>query len=249
MKPLRDPRVWVLSFVSCCFEGTNFLLRFSWPGALQEAHAREHPDEAGDGANAVPYGVTFACFMGTMVLGALLFNALARHHHHHHHHRRHHRRHGAGARIDVGVDSDPGPETGSDNGSGSGSDSSINGRSWMSAAAAATALLTPTRLLAAALFLAAASFLAAGLARGELHLFATFLVLEACNGVYVPSIAFHRCAVVADDEGRAGVYGLMNVPLFVLVVVALCTTTGSGGGGDHGGTTFLNLSRENIPIS
>ncbi|KAK7740415.1 hypothetical protein SLS62_011132 [Diatrype stigma] len=81
---LKDARVWVLSFVSCCFEGTIFLLMFFWPGSLQEAHARENPDEEDEASDAVPYGVTFACFMGTMVLGALLFNALARQHHHHH---------------------------------------------------------------------------------------------------------------------------------------------------------------------
>ena len=49
---LCDVRVWTLSFVSCCFEGTIFLLMYFWPGALQEAHAREHEYESEDTAAA-----------------------------------------------------------------------------------------------------------------------------------------------------------------------------------------------------
>ncbi|RYP39500.1 hypothetical protein DL768_010707 [Monosporascus sp. mg162] len=203
---LRDVRVWALSFVSCCFEGAISLLRFLWPGTLREAHARGHPEEDADAAAAaVPYGVTFACFMATMVMGALLFNALARHH------------------GDAGVYYSC-PKTTSDGGNISGSHSGHidSGHSWKRDVAA---VLTPTRLLAVALLLAGASFLVAAFARAELHLFVAFLVLEACNGVYVPSMAFHRSAVVGDD-GRASVYGIMNVPLFVFVIVALCTTSG-----------------------
>ncbi|RYP30980.1 hypothetical protein DL767_005987 [Monosporascus sp. MG133] len=214
---LRDARVWALSFVSCCFEGTIFLLRFFWPGTLQEAHARDHPEEAADAAAAaVPYGVTFACFMATMVMGALLFNALARHH----------------GDADVHYSRS---KTTSDGGNISDSHSShINTEySWKRDVAV---VLTPTRLLAVALLLAGASFLVAAFARAELHLFVAFLVLEACNGVYVPSMAFHRSAVVGDD-GRASVYGIMNVPLFVFVIGALCTT--SGRGGKHPQTVFL----------
>ncbi|RYP62040.1 hypothetical protein DL770_009652 [Monosporascus sp. CRB-9-2] len=210
---LRDVRLWALSFVSCCFEGTIFLLRFFWPGTLQEARARDHPEEDAD---AIPYGVTFACFMATMVMGALLFNALARHH----------------GDADVYYSCS---KTTSDGGNISDSHSShINSEHcWKRDVAA---VLTPTRLLAVALLLAGASFLVAAFARAELHLFVAFLVLEACNGVYVPSMAFHRSAVVGDD-GRASVYGIMNVPLFVFVVVALCTT--SGRGGEHPQTVFL----------
>ncbi|RYP69026.1 hypothetical protein DL771_006352 [Monosporascus sp. 5C6A] len=214
---LRDVRVWALSFVACCFEGTIFLLRFFWPGTLQEAHAREHPEEdAGAAAAAVPYGVTFACFMTTMVMGAVLFNALARHH--------------GDANVYYSCSKAP-----SDGGNISDIHSSHinNEHSWKREVAA---VLTPTCLLAAALLLAGASFLVAAFARAELHLFLVFLVLEACNGVYVPSMAFHRSAIVSDD-GRASVYGVMNVPLFVFVVVTLCTT--SGRGGEHRQTVFL----------
>ncbi|RYP16312.1 hypothetical protein DL765_005218 [Monosporascus sp. GIB2] len=213
---LRDVRVWTLSFVSCCFEGTVFVLMFFWPGTLQEAHAREHPDEDADAAvAAVPYGITFACFMATMVLGALLFHALARHH--------------GNAEVYSC------PQTASDGGDNIDSNSSqINSEhSWKRDVAA---VLTPTRLLAVALFLAGASFLVAAFARAELHLFVAFLVFEACNGVYVPSMASHRSAIVSDD-GRASVYGIMNVPLFAFVIVALCTTNGRGG--EHRQTVFL----------
>lgn len=200
-----DIQPWVLSFVSCCFEGTIFLLMFFWPGSLQEAHERENPDEEDEAANAVPYGVTFACFMGTMVLGALFFNALARHRHHHHRVR-------AYAHVDLDLSS----HLKSENGIKSEAVSCC----WKCRIAA---VLTPTRLLAAALFLAAASFLAAAFARAELSLFAAYLILEACNGVYVPSIAYHRSAIVSDED-RASIYGIMNIPLFIFVVVALLTT-------------------------
>lgn len=230
---LKDIRIWILSFVSCCFEGTIFLLMFFWPGALQEAHVRENPDQD-EAANAVPYGVTFACFMGTMVLGALLFNALVRYHH----------RAAACTYVDIGADSDYKYESGiigEENirrrGSTSSSSTSENQEPCVCWKRKIAVILTPTRLLAAALFLAAASFLIAAFARAELSLFAAFLVLEACNGIYVPSIAFHRSAIV-DDEGRASIYGVMNVPLFIFVVVALCTTSGRGGESIHFPTVF-----------
>ncbi|RYP00694.1 hypothetical protein DL764_006432 [Monosporascus ibericus] len=214
---LGDARVWALSFVFCCFEGTIFLLRFFWPATPQEAHARDHPEEDAEAAAAaVPYGVTFACFMATMVMGALLFNALAQHH----------------GDADVYY---PCSKTTSDCGNISDNPSSRidSEHSWKRDVAA---VLTPTRLLAVALFLRGVSFLVVAFARAELHLFVAFLVLEACNGVYLPSMAFHRSAVVGDD-GRASVYGIMNVPLFVFVIVALCTT--SGRGGEHPQTIFM----------
>ncbi|RYP57230.1 hypothetical protein DL769_009618 [Monosporascus sp. CRB-8-3] len=213
---LRDFRVWVLSFVSCCFEGTISVLMFLWPGTLQEARAREHPDEDADEAAAtVPYGITFASFMATMVLGALLFYALARHH------------------GDAGVYSCSKTASNGRNNIESNNSHINSEHSWKRDVAV---VLTPTRLLAVALFLAGASFLVAAFARAELHLFVAFLVVEACNGAYVPSMAFHRSAIVSDD-GRASIYGIMNAPLFVFVVVALCTT--SGRGGEHRQTVFL----------
>lgn len=67
---MADIRLWLLSFVSCFFEGTNFLILFFWAGMLQEAHQKT----AAEGG--VPYGVIFATFMAAMVIGAMLFGVL-----------------------------------------------------------------------------------------------------------------------------------------------------------------------------
>ena len=245
---LRDVRVWTLSFVSCCFEGTIFLLMYFWPGALQEAHSRggdAHSDgadgesggdsgvsaaEADSEAYSVPYGVTFACFMATMVLGGLLFNALVR--------RRHHLQNGQYESLAADIPADHISRhsniVAEDRKTHEESPESTRYEHYhalgQDAVSALANTLTPTRLLSLALLLAGASFLAAALARAELPLFAAFLVLEFCNGVYVPSMALHRSAVVGE-AGRASVYAVMNVPLFVFVVVALCTSTTSGRGG------------------
>lgn len=69
------------------------------------------------------------------------------------------------------------------------------------------ALLTPTRLLEGALVVSAVCFAAAAFVREELALFVSFLALEVCNGIYVPSVAYHRGTIVTDDA-RARVYSL-----------------------------------------
>ncbi|KAI1840546.1 hypothetical protein JX266_013275 [Neoarthrinium moseri] len=86
----------------------------------------------------------------------------------------------------------------------------------------------PTALLSSSLMLAGLCFLAAAFAKSELQLFVAFLLLEACNGMYVPSIAYQRGRIV-KDSGRASVYGLMNLPLFLFVIAALLTTAEDGG--------------------
>ncbi|KAI1774899.1 hypothetical protein F4818DRAFT_441723 [Hypoxylon cercidicola] len=83
--------------------------------------------------------------------------------------------------------------------------------------------ISPTSLLGMALFLSALSFLISAISKVELQFFLSFLLLELCNGVYVPSMAYHRGTIV-HDSGRALIYGLMNIPLFVFVVVAIYTT-------------------------
>lgn len=69
-----DSRIWALTFVTCCFEGTNFLVIFFWPSVLQDAHNNRI---LGTEIEDVPYGVVFASFMASMIMGALLFNALS----------------------------------------------------------------------------------------------------------------------------------------------------------------------------
>ncbi|KAI0139913.1 MFS general substrate transporter [Hypoxylon sp. NC0597] len=182
---LGDPRIWVLSFASCCFEGVMFIFTFFWPGTLRGAHDTEHPDH-GDNT---PYGVIFASFMAAMVLGAILFSFFIR-----------------------------------------------NENYATTEQATTTGAILPTLLLGAALFLGASSFLVAALSKAELHLYSTFLLLEFCNGVYVPAMAYYR-GMIVDDSNRALTYGLMNIPLFIFVVVALYTT--SGDREEHRQTVFV----------
>ncbi len=172
---LWDLRVWAMSFVTCCFDGTIFLFMFFWPETLQDAHNREHPEQK----DTIPHGVIFASFMAIMVLGALSFNLAA---------------------------ADP------------------RGRHQGSARYA----LTPTQLLMGALVTSAICFSTAAFVREEAGLFVSFLLLEVCNGIYVPSVAYHRGTIVTD-EARARVYSLMNIPLFVFVIIALQTANGTSG--------------------
>ncbi|KAI0489974.1 MFS general substrate transporter [Xylaria cf. heliscus] len=182
---LWDPRLWAMSFVTCCFEGTIFLFMFFWPEVLQKAYDKAHL-----GMNeTIPHGVIFASFMAIMVIGALSFNMIV---------------------------ADP--------------------DSYHQQGSTKRHILTPTLLLLGALLASAVCFFAAAFFRGEIALFVSFLLLEVCNGIYVPSVAYHRGTVVAD-EARARVYSLMNIPLFVFVVVAL--RTANGGGEGHWQPVFL----------
>ncbi|KAK7964127.1 hypothetical protein PG988_011101 [Apiospora saccharicola] len=182
---LKNVRVWVLSLVSCCFEGTIFLFMYYWPGALQDAHdhnTNTKTDAAPD--HQLPFGVIFASFMAIMVLGALLFDILMT-------------RHGRT------------PTNGSD--------------------AFLLQKHLPVGLLTIALLLGGLGFLgAAFLGHREVPLLCAFLLLEACNGLYVPSMGYQRSQVVSDAR-RASVYGFMNIPLFVFVALALITTNGGQG--------------------
>ncbi|KAI0803953.1 hypothetical protein GGR55DRAFT_339258 [Xylaria sp. FL0064] len=174
-----DLRVWAMSFVTCCFDGTIFLFMFFWPETLQDAHDRGHPDQK----DTIPHGVIFASFMAIMVLGALSFNLAV---------------------------ADP--------------SGSYQGPTRYTS--------TPTQLLMGALVSSAVCFLAGAFVREEVGLFTSFLLLEVCNGIYVPSVAYHRGTIVTD-ESRARVYSLMNVPLFLFVIIALQTANGTGA--DSGG--------------
>ncbi|OTA84892.1 hypothetical protein M434DRAFT_82940 [Hypoxylon sp. CO27-5] len=174
---LRDPRIWVLSFASCCFEGVMFIFTFFWPGTLQGAHGTEHSDHDDN----TPYGVIFASFMAAMVLGAMIFSFFIR-----------------------------------------------NTNSATIERSTTIGAVLPTLLLGSALFLGASSFLIAALFEAEQQLYSAFLLLEFCNGVYVPAMAYNR-GMVVDDSSRALTYGLMNIPLFIFVVVALYTTSGNRG--------------------
>lgn len=168
----KDGRIWALTFVTCCFEGTSFLVVFFWPSVLRDAHDQAHPGTIDD----LPYGVIFASFMASMILGALLFSTLSR----------------------------PGILNRDNN--------TVVSPAW-----------APVCLLMSAVAVAAVSLLALSTLASETARFYTFLVFEVSNGVYVPSVAYLR-GLVVDEKSRAGLYGLMKIPLFIFVILALGIT-------------------------
>lgn len=158
-----DGRIWALTFVTCCFEGTAFLVIFLWPSVLQGAH-----EAASAGATSVeiPYGVIFGSFMAAMIIGAIFFSA--------------------------------------------------SSKSMKTQAA-------PVWLLLSAVTLASLSLWLLGVLEVEIPLYYAFLAFEVANGIYVPSMAYMR-GLVVDSKSRAGIYGLMKIPLFVFVILALGIT-------------------------
>lgn len=146
--------------VTCCFEGTTFLIIFLWPSVLQHAHLASNslgsPDE-------IPYGVIFAALMAAMILGVLLFNACSKR----------------------GI--------------------------------------PPAWLLMTGIIVAIFSLCFLSVLSGEIALFCAFLLFEVANGLYVPSMAYLR-GLIVSEKSRTGVYGLMKIPLFVFVILALGIT-------------------------
>jgi MFS transporter, MFS domain-containing protein family, molybdate-anion transporter len=149
-----------LTFVTCCFEGTAYLVVFLWPSILQGTHdaasAETEPAE-------IPYGAIFASLMVAMIIGALFFNASL--------------------------------------------------KSFQTPAA-------PAWLLMGAVCLASLSMLFLSVMEVEIPLYCAFIIFEVANGMYGPSMAYIR-GLVVDSKSRAGIYGLMKIPLFVFVIIAL----------------------------
>ncbi|KAG8161255.1 hypothetical protein KVR01_009519 [Diaporthe batatas] len=165
---LGDGRIWALTFVTCCFEGTAYLVIFLWPSVLQGAHEASSADA---GPAEIPYGVIFGSFMAAMIIGALVFNASL--------------------------------------------------KSIRTPAA-------PVWLLLGAIALACLSLLLLSVLQVEVALYYAFLTFEVANGIYVPSMAYMR-GLVVDSKSRAGIYGLMKIPLFLFVILALgITAEGKG---------------------
>ncbi|KAJ4385760.1 hypothetical protein N0V93_010191 [Gnomoniopsis smithogilvyi] len=81
----------------------------------------------------------------------------------------------------------------------------------------------PVWLLLSAVSIAGLSLVFLSILRSEVTQFSTFLVFEVANGVYTPSMAYIR-GLVVDDKGRTGLYGLMKIPLFIFVILALGVT-------------------------
>lgn len=160
LTPWKDGRIWALTLVTCCFEGTTFLIIFLWPSVLQHAHLARTDSES---PNDIPYGVIFAALMATMILGALLFNT-----------------------------------------------SSKRG-------------VPPVWLLMTGVMVAILSLFFLAVLGSEIALFCAFLLFEVANGLYVPSMAYLR-GLVVSEKSRTGMYGLMKIPLFVFVILALGIT-------------------------
>ncbi|KAJ4421297.1 hypothetical protein N0V82_003807 [Gnomoniopsis sp. IMI 355080] len=166
---LGDSRIWALSLVTCCFEGTTFLVVFFWPSVLQAAHRQVSLDTDDD----IPYGVISASLMASMIIGALLFNV-----------------------------------------------SSASKRSVCGVGANAK---RPVCLLLSAVSIAGLSMVLLSMSRNEATQLTTFLIFELANGVYTPSMAYIR-GLVVNNKGRTGLYGLMKIPLFIFVILALGVT-------------------------
>ncbi|KUI54452.1 Molybdate-anion transporter [Cytospora mali] len=81
----------------------------------------------------------------------------------------------------------------------------------------------PVWLLMTGVLVAICSLLFLAILGGEVALFCAFLLFEVANGLYVPSIAYLR-GLVVDEKSRTGMYGLMKIPLFIFVILALGIT-------------------------
>lgn len=149
--------------MTCCFEGTAYLVIFLWPSVLQGAHEASSADA--DPAE-IPYGVIFGSFMAAMIIGALLFNTSLKF---------------------------------------------------------AKTPAAPVWLLLGAIALACLSLLLLSVLQVEVPLYYTFLAFEVANGIYVPSMAYMR-GLVVQSKSRAGIYGLMKIPLFIFVILDLGIT-------------------------
>jgi MFS transporter, MFS domain-containing protein family, molybdate-anion transporter len=87
--------------------------------------------------------------------------------------------------------------------------------------------IIPTALLAGSVLVGGLSLLASSFAKNDLVIFSLYLMFEFCNGIYVPSMAFQRRMIVSEVD-RAGIYSLMKLPLFALIVISICTVAEEG---------------------
>ncbi|KFY03525.1 hypothetical protein O988_01421 [Pseudogymnoascus sp. VKM F-3808] len=69
---LKDKRILILGFVCCVFEGSMYLFVFFWSAALKSAHAYSNPSTKEP--SAIPFGLIFATFMASMMLGSIAFS-------------------------------------------------------------------------------------------------------------------------------------------------------------------------------
>ena len=67
-----DKRILILGFVCCVFEGSMYLFVFFWSAALKSAHAYSNPSTKEQ--SSIPFGLIFATFMASMMLGSIAFS-------------------------------------------------------------------------------------------------------------------------------------------------------------------------------
>ncbi|KAI9818838.1 MAG: hypothetical protein M1827_007659 [Pycnora praestabilis] len=67
---LKDKRILTIGLASCFFEGSMYLFVFFWTPAMKASR------EALGLTASLPFGMIFACFMGSIMLGSLFFNLL-----------------------------------------------------------------------------------------------------------------------------------------------------------------------------
>lgn len=100
---------------------------------------------------------------------------------------------------------------------------------------------SPTRILPTALALASSSLLVPVVWRKENLTFWSFLVFEACAGVYWPSIGLLKGKLI-EDGVRARVYALLKIPLNFFVVTGLTVSFRGNGGEGYRDWTFVVCS-------
>jgi ABC-type multidrug transport system permease subunit len=83
--------------------------------------------------------------------------------------------------------------------------------------------VSPGRFLTVIFALASSSLLVTVICKEERLTFWSFLIFEACVGMYFPSIGYLKGKII-EDGVRGRVYGMLRIPLNVFVVVALSLT-------------------------
>ncbi|KAI6866567.1 major facilitator superfamily domain-containing protein [Hortaea werneckii] len=79
---LRDKRLLTLTFTTTAFEGSMYLFVFFWSPALKAARASSAstrgipPENGGENAPGLPFGLIFASFMSAMMLGSMTTSAM-----------------------------------------------------------------------------------------------------------------------------------------------------------------------------
>lgn len=129
-----------------------YIFVFLWTPSLQAV--------APQSSTPLPYGIIFANFMASMMLGSYLFNELA------------------------------------------------------------GTMVSHSRLIIWGFAVGAGALFATVYAKNEYITFYGFCIFEACVGIYFPAMGTLKGMIVEDGQ-RASVYGILRIPLNVVVVVTL----------------------------